>query len=94
MVAARNRVAALALFGGRTNTMRTFFGMILGCSLTIAVVYVHDSMATSTVPSRGAAGSSRQIVNWDVAASEWSHVKRNVHTTWLKLTANSAEMKI
>jgi len=69
--------------------MRTFFGMILGCLLTIGVVYVHDSMATSTVASGSTAGTSRQIVNWDVAATEWVQVKQNVHTTWLKLKANN-----
>lgn len=69
--------------------MRTFLGMILGCLLTIGVVYVHDSMATSTVASGTSAGPSRQIVNWDVAASEWGQVKANARTTWLKLTANS-----
>ena len=69
--------------------MRTFIGMILGVLLTVAVVYIHDSMATSTVASGSTASSSRQIVNWDVAASEWSEVKENVRTTWLKLKANS-----
>ena len=69
--------------------MRTFLGMILGCLLTIAVVFIHDSMAASTVASGNAAGTSRQIVNWDVAASEWGQVKENVHTTWLKLKANN-----
>jgi hypothetical protein len=48
--------------------MRTLLGMILGCLLTIAVVYVHDSMATSTVASGTTANRSRAIVNWDVAA--------------------------
>lgn len=69
--------------------MREFLGMILGCLLTIGVVYLHDSMATSTVANGTAAGASRQIVNWDVAAAEWGHVKDNVHTTWLKLKANN-----
>ena len=69
--------------------MRTFIGMIFGCLLTIAVVYVHDSMATSTVASGTTASTSRQIVNWDVASSEWNEVKQNVHTTWLKLKANN-----
>ena len=69
--------------------MRTFFGMILGCLLTVAVVYVHDSMATSTVASGTTASTSRQIVNWDVAATEWSEVKENVRTTWLKLKASN-----
>ena len=69
--------------------MRTFLGMILGCLLTVAVVYGHDSMATSTVASGTTASTSRQIVNWDVASSEWNEVKQNVHTTWLKLKASN-----
>lgn len=69
--------------------MRTFLGMILGCLLTIAVVYIHDSMATSTLSSSSTATPGRQIVNWDVAATEWGQVKENVHTTWLKLKANN-----
>lgn len=68
--------------------MRTFIGMILGCLLTIGVVYVHDSMATSTVANGETASTSRAIVNWDVAKREWVEVKENVHTTWLKLKAN------
>lgn len=68
--------------------MRTFIGMILGCLLTIGVVYVHDSMATSTVANGTTAGTSRAIVNWDVARNEWIEVKANVHTAWLRLKAN------
>ncbi|MBX9709577.1 MAG: hypothetical protein K2X60_00925 [Xanthobacteraceae bacterium] len=69
--------------------MREFLGMILGCLLTIGVVYLHDSLATSTVANGTTAASARQIVNWDVAAAEWGQVKENVHTTWLKLKANN-----
>ena len=68
--------------------MRTIFGMILGCLLTVGVVYVHDSMATSTVVGGTAADSSQVIVNWDVAQREWGHVTRSVHTAWLKLKGN------
>ena len=69
--------------------MRIFLGMVLGCLLTIAGVYVHDSMATSTVASGPSANTSRAIVNWDVAAREWGQVKETVHMTWLKLKANT-----
>jgi hypothetical protein len=65
--------------------MRTFFGMILGCLLTIAVVYVHDSMTASKAGSGATASVSRAIVNWDVAASEWGQVEEGVRTAWLKL---------
>lgn len=69
--------------------MRTILGMIIGSLLTIAVVYVHDSMATSTVASGTTASTSRAIVNWDVAANEWGQVKEGVRTTWLKLKAST-----
>jgi len=68
--------------------MRIFFGMILGCLLTIAVVYMHDSMATSTVANGSSASQSQQIVNWDVARSEWGQMRSDLHTAWLKLKAN------
>lgn len=68
--------------------MRTFFGMILGCLLTVAVVYAHDTMATSTVATGPAASQAGQIVNWDVAAHEWGRVTNGVRTAWVKLTAN------
>jgi len=83
-----SRDLRVACVGG--SDMRTFLGMVLGCLLTIGVVYVHDSMATSTVASGASAGTSRQIVNWDVAASEWGQVKENVRTTWLKLKASNS----
>ena len=70
--------------------MRTFLGMIIGSLLTITVVYIHDSMATSTVASGTTASASRSIVNWDVAASEWGQVKEGVRTTWLKLKASTS----
>ncbi|MBI3700035.1 MAG: hypothetical protein HY242_06245 [Afipia sp.] len=70
--------------------MREFLGIILGVLLTVAVVYVHDSMATSTVASGSTASTSRQIVNWDVASAEWGEVKNNVRTTWLKLKASNS----
>jgi hypothetical protein len=66
--------------------MRTFLGMILGCLLTIAVVYMHDTMATSTVTS-GPAGARNQIVNWDIAASEWGKMTNNIRLAWNKLAS-------
>lgn len=68
--------------------MRTFFGMILGCLLTVAVVYMHDAMATSTVANGSTSAQRSQIVNWDIAASEWGRVTDNIRLTWNKLTAN------
>ena len=65
--------------------MRTLFGMILGCLLTIVVLYVHDSMVAS--PDTANANASRVIVNWDVAKSEWGQVTEGVHALWLKLRA-------
>ena len=64
--------------------MRMFFGMILGCLLTVAIVYVHDSMAASRT------GASEMIVNWDVAAREWGYIEETAHTAWLKLQSINA----
>ena len=70
--------------------MRTILGMIIGCLLTVGAVYVHDSIAPS--PTVGIATTSKPgaIVNWDLAALEWGHVKQDVHTAWLKLKANTS----
>lgn len=68
--------------------MRTIVGMILGCLLTIGTVYVRDSMVTSTVADGTNASASNMIVNWDVAEREWTELKEDVHTAWLKLKAN------
>ena len=67
--------------------MRTFIGMILGCLLTIGVVYFTIPWRRPQLPMTSAS-TSRAIVNWDVAKSEWVEVKENVRTTWLKLKAN------
>lgn len=69
--------------------MRMIIGMILGCLLTIGAVYARDSMATSTVATGTNASTSEMIVNWDVAEREWTELKADVHTAWLKLKASS-----
>jgi hypothetical protein len=67
--------------------MRQFFGMIVGCALTILIVYMHDSAIGSSTTGEPAQGT-RQIVNWDVAAGEWSRMQHNARMAWDKLTAN------
>ena len=68
--------------------MRVFLGMILGCLLTVAVVYMHDVSASSTVASSTSGTASQQIVNWEVASATWNGVKDNVRHAWGRLTAN------
>ena len=67
--------------------MRTLFGMILGCLLTIGVLYVHDSMVASGGAGTATPNTARVIVNWNVATSEWGQVTQEMHAIWLKLTA-------
>jgi len=67
--------------------MREFFGMVLGCALTILTVYLHDSGIGARVANEPGQ-STRQIVNWDVAASEWANMQHNAAVAWDKLTAN------
>jgi hypothetical protein len=66
--------------------MREFFGMILGCALTILVVYLHDNgtLLASNEPTHVV----RPIVNWDVAADEWTRMQHNARLAWDRLTAN------
>jgi hypothetical protein len=67
--------------------MREFFGMVLGCALTILVVYLHDS-GIGAKAANEPGQTTRQIVNWDVAATEWAHMQHNARVAWDKLTAN------
>ena len=60
--------------------MRTFFGIILGCLLTIAVAYIHD-----TTYAKGGEEGTNALVNWDVAAREWDQLKQGVQTAWAKV---------
>ncbi len=66
--------------------MREFFGMVLGCALTILIVYLHDN-GTGLV-SNEPARVVRPIVNWDVAAGEWARMQHNARVAWDRLTAN------
>jgi hypothetical protein len=45
------------------SEMRLLFGIVLGVALTIGAAYLHDNNS-----ARADFGSSRPIVNWDVAA--------------------------
>ena len=64
--------------------MRTVLGMVLGCVLTIFIVYLHDN---TSIMARGDAGSvnNRPIVNWDVATGEWNRMTEQVRLSWDKL---------
>ena len=66
--------------------MQTFVGMILGALLLGCGVYVYDSMQTSSV-ANGGQTVSRTIVNWDVAAADWSKLKTRAHEDWVKISS-------
>jgi hypothetical protein len=61
--------------------------MILGALLLVAGVYAYDSMQTSTVANGQVAQSSRTIVNWDVAATDWHALKARARDDWTKLSS-------
>ena len=67
--------------------MRTIFGMILGALILGIGVYLHDSMATSSVANGQTAQERRTIVNWDVAQTNWEALKARTKEDWAKLTA-------
>jgi len=58
--------------------MRMFFGMILGCALTVGGAYVADSMATGP--------EARPMVNWDVVAKNVDSVVALARDGWKKIT--------
>jgi hypothetical protein len=66
--------------------MQTFVGMILGMLLLVCGVYVYDSMQTSSV-ANGQAQANRTIVNWDVAAADWTALKTRAHDDWVKISS-------
>ena len=62
--------------------MRVFLGMILGALLLVVGVYTYDSMQTSTVANGQVAEANRTIVNWDVAATDWTALKAEYRQAW------------
>ena len=59
----------------RISVMQTFLGMILGALLLFVGVYIYDSMQTSSVANGQVAQTNRTIVNWDIAASDWTRAE-------------------
>ena len=58
-----------------------------GALFLVAGVYIYDSMSTSTVANGEVAQANRTIVNWDVAAVDWSALKSRAHEDWIKLSS-------
>lgn len=67
--------------------MQTFFGMILGALLLFVGVYIYDSMQTSSVANGQVAQANRTIVNWDIAASDWTALKQHAHDDWVRISS-------
>ena len=45
------------------------------------------TMQTSTVANGQVAQANRTIVNWDVAAADWSKLKNRAHDDWVKISS-------
>ena len=67
--------------------MHTFLGMILGALLLVCCVYIYDSMRTSSVANGQVAQTNRTIVNWDVAAADWTALKTRAHDGWVRISS-------
>ena len=67
--------------------MQTFFGMILGALLLVCVVYVYDSMQTSSATNGEVAATNRTIVNWDVARADWDALRDRAHKDWVRISS-------
>lgn len=85
MLPTRSSIVRFVRRDAREDAMRMFLGMVLGCVLTIAIVYLHDN-ARGTTAGDSAALASRPIVNWDVATGEWNRVTENIRLSWNRLT--------
>jgi hypothetical protein len=57
--------------------MRVFFGLILGCAITIGGVYITDTMWASP--------GVRPMVNWDVVAKNIDNVVALARDSWKKI---------
>jgi len=67
--------------------MRTFVGMILGALLLVCLVYIYDSMQTSSVVTGQVAQGGRTVVNWDVVAEDWRALKTRAHDDWIRISS-------
>jgi hypothetical protein len=67
--------------------MRTFVGMILGALLLVCLVYIYDSMQTSSVVTGQVAQGSRTVVNWDVVADDWRALRTRAHDDWIRISS-------
>jgi hypothetical protein len=72
---------------GGLSVMQTFLGMILGALLLFVGVYIYDSMQTSSVANGQVAQVNRTIVNWDIAASDWTALKQHAHDDWVRISS-------
>jgi hypothetical protein len=59
--------------------MRFFFGLIVGCALTVGGAYVVDAMSS---PTAGA----KPMVNWDVVAKNLGNVTALAREGWKRIT--------
>ena len=58
--------------------MRMFFGIILGCALTVGGAYVADSIT-------GNSPSARPMVNWDVVGKNFEMLTALARDGWRKI---------
>ncbi len=56
--------------------MRLILGIILGCALTVGVVYIADATASS---------DGKQMVNWDVVAKRVDAVTTLAREGWKRI---------
>jgi type II secretory pathway component PulJ len=62
--------------------------MILGALLLVCLVYIYDSMqTTSSVITGQVAQGGRTVVNWDVVAEDWRALKTRAHDDWIRISS-------
>ena len=58
--------------------MRMFFGIVLGCALTVGVTYALDHRGSATAVAR-------PMVNWEVVAMNLDDLATMARDSWKKL---------
>ncbi len=76
-----NRAALVAYRHGTgrlgESSMRLFFGIIIGCLLTVGGAYVTDAVSPA---------GAKPMVNWDVVAKNLDNVTTLAREGWKKIT--------
>jgi hypothetical protein len=74
------------VFTREDRAMRVFLGIILGVFLTIASVFIVDTLTTGPTATAQTSVERRPMVNWDVVGKNWHVFTERVRYGWNRLS--------